>query len=478
MPGALSLYFQLVTQIYRVLDKQRPLLEGVPILNKTPQLQSHVGSDEIDLFELFQSIWRQKKLVIGCTVFVGLLGVGYALLAPREYRVSSVLRPAAINELDALNRSEVYKLPPADALIKVGSQLDSYDTRLSFFKANQALFEAFQQPGRSLEQSFEAFNRDAIKLTLPDPKKADSLSSYIRLELDYPADIDGVAILNGFVDYAIAAERAQVGADLKVIVNNRLAELKGKIDAERSNYETDKESKIATLLESDKLKRAQLEDELKALRLQMKMERSNRLAELSEAISIAKSMGITHPTTPSSMADAGRDSSSQVMRTEVNNQKIPLYFMGTEALEAERIALQHRTSDDFTNSRIAEIGKELQMLQVNREVEVLNKRGNEDIFLQDVEPLRAEMARLRGLNIDMSHLKLVTIDRRAQEPLSPVKPKKVLVVALSLVAGLVLGVLAALIRHFVLARHATPPYSPLVDDRFSRRERKDDEPLV
>jgi len=113
-------------------------------------------------------------------------------------------------------------------------------------------------------------------LILPDPKKSDSLSSYIRLELQYPSDVDGVAILNGFVDYAIAAEREQVGADLKVIVNNRLNELKGKIDAARANYDTDKESKIAKLLEDDRLKRAQLQDELSALRLQMKMERTNR----------------------------------------------------------------------------------------------------------------------------------------------------------------------------------------------------------
>jgi LPS O-antigen subunit length determinant protein (WzzB/FepE family) len=304
------------------------------------------------------------------------------------------------------------------------------------------------------------------------------LSSYIRLELQYPADVDGVAILNGFVDYAIAAERSQVGADLKVIVNNRLNELKGKIDAARANYDTDKESKIAKLLEDDRLKRAQLQDELSALRLQMKMERNNRLAELSEAIAIAKSMGIKTPTTPSSMADASRGGSSQVMRTEVNNQKIPLYFLGTEALEAERVALQQRTSDDFTNPRVAEIGKELQLLEVNREVEVLRKRGNEDIFLQDVEPLRAEVARLRNLNIDMSSLKLVTVDRRAQEPLAPIKPKKALVIALSLVAGLVLGLFVALVRHFVLTRREIVPYSPLEDGRFSRRERKDDQPLL
>ncbi|AGE25585.1 GNVR domain-containing protein [Pseudomonas poae] len=424
------------------------------------------------------AVWRQKKLVLGCALLTGVLGAGYAFLAPKTYEVSSVLRPAAINELDALNRSEVYKLPPADALAKVGAQLDSYEARLGFFRSHEQLFTAFQKPGQSLEQSFEDFNRNSVNLILPDPKKSDSLSSYIRLELQYPADVDGVAILNGFVDYAIASEREQVGADLKVIVNNRLNELKGKIDAARANYETEKESKIAKLLEDDRLKRARLQDELSALRLQMKMERTNRLAELAEAISIAKSMGIKTPTTPSSMADATRSGSSQVMRTEVNNQQIPLYFLGTEALEAERTALQQRTSDDFTNPRIAQIGKELQLLEANREVEVLRKRGNEDIFLQDVEPLRAEVARLRNLNIDMSNLKLVTVDRRAQEPLAPIKPKKAIILAVSLIAGLVIGTLIALIRHLISSRNQPVPYSSLEDGRFARRERKDDEPAA
>ncbi|MGB3126633.1 MAG: Wzz/FepE/Etk N-terminal domain-containing protein, partial [Pseudomonas sp.] len=309
-------------------------------MNRTSPINASAASDEIDLFELFHSIWRQKKLIVGFTILAGIAGVGYAYVSPKVYEVSSVLRPAAINELDALNRSEVYKLPPADALAKVGVQLDSYGVRLDFFRSHEELFKAFQRPGQTLEQSFENFNRNSVNLILPDPKAADTTGSYLRLELQYPADIDGVAILNGFVDYAIAAEREQVGADLKVIVNNRLAELKGKIDAARANYETEKESKIATLLEADRLKRARLQDELNGLRLQMKMERTDRLAELAEAISIAKSMGIKTPTTPSSMGDATRGGTNQVVRTELSNQAIPLYFLGTDALQAERTALQ------------------------------------------------------------------------------------------------------------------------------------------
>ena len=412
---------------------------------------AETSTDEIDLFALIQSLWQQKKLILGTTCVVGALALGYAMLAPREYQASTVLRPAAINELDALNRSEVYKLPPTEALLKVGAALDSYETRFNFFESHQELFEPLQKKGVTLEQSFEIFNRDAINLIHPDPKKQDSLSPFLKLEMTYPESVDGVKILNGFVEYAINNQRAQIGADLKVIINNRLRELEEKIDAARSGYKSDKEGKIATLIETDTLERAKLKDELQALRLQLKTERESRIAQLSEAISIARSLGITRPTTPSAMSDTGKGS-TQVMRTEITSQSIPLYFMGTQALEAERAALLKRTSDDFTDKRISTIGKKLQMLEVNRQVEQLAKRSNEDLFLKNIEPLRAEVVRLGNLNTDMSKLGIVSIDRKAQTPASPSKPKKALIVGLGLILGCLLGLGIATVRFLVVSR--------------------------
>ncbi|KMM84068.1 chain-length determining protein [Pseudomonas taetrolens] len=404
---------------------------------------------------MVRAVWLQKNIIIAASVLCGLAAWGYASLVTPEYQVSSVIRPAAINELDALNRSGVYTLPPSEALLKVGASLESYDTRLGFFRANQALFSQFERPGRTLEQSFEHFNRSSLKLILPDPNKADSLGAFIGLELSYPEGVDGVQILNGFVDYAVDAEQKQIAADLKVIVNNRLTELRGKIDAARSNYESEKSAQIATLLESDNIKRAQLQDELKALRQQLKVGRFDRIAELNEAIGIAKSLGIQKPTTPLALGGSTDASNTNVMRTEINNQQTPLYFMGVDALEAERTALQNRKTDDFTEARIAKIAHELQLLQSNREVEVLKQRQNEDLFLSGVQPLRAEVVRLGNVgSLDTSNIKLVAVDRRALEPMEPIKPKKVLVVVLGLLLGGFLGVLIALVRHFVASRAA------------------------
>ena len=83
---------------------------------------------------------------------------------------------------------------------------------------------------------------------------------------------------------------------------------------------------------------------------------------------------------------------------------------------------------------------------------MLGKRSNEDVFLKDIEPLRAEVVRLGRLNTDMSHLGLASIDRKAQVPTDPVKPKKALIVALAMVLGLLLGLAIATVRFLTQRR--------------------------
>lgn len=410
-----------------------------PVLHQT-------SSDEIDLAALFHALWEQKLLIALVTVLVGMLAAAYAYLATPEYQVQSVLRPAAIKDLDALNRTGVYELTPKQAMQRVGASLESYDSRLEFFRANQGLFEALRQPSRSLEQTFESFNQQAFKMLLPDAKKADSLSSSVGIQLTYPQDVDGVALVNGLVEYAFQIERERIAADLVVVIQNRLNQLDAQMAAARASYEASNDARIAKLQEADNLKRANLQDELKALRQQLKTRRDNRVAQLDEAIRIAKALGISKPATPSSLGEGERVTQGNVIRTEVNSQQIPLYFMGSETLEAERNALLQRRSDDFTEPRIAQIAKELQLLANNRQIEVLSKRENEDLFLKDLASWRGEAARLRNLDVDVSSLKLASIDQVALEPLRPIKPKKALILGLGLVLGGMLGLFIALLR--------------------------------
>lgn len=406
-------------------------------------------SDEVDLRELFAGLWAERLLILLVTLAVGAGAAAYAFLATPYYEVKSVLYPAAIKDLDELNSTDIYKLSPEEALKRVGAALASYENRLAFARSQEEQLGILQSPGRSFEQSFEVFNENAFKLLQPDPKKTDGLSPFVGLSVTYPKGMDGVGLTNGFVDFVIAQERKKIEDDLHVVTQNHLALLERNIQAARAGYKATKEANIAQLLEADTLKRAQLQDELNALRQQLRTRRDDRIALLDEAIRIAASLNIHKPTNPTSLGEVARTEQGNVFRAEVNSRQAPLYFMGTEALEAERNALLKRRSDDFTSSRIAEIQKELRLLQNNRQVEVLKQRKEEDLFLSELATWREEAARLRNLKVDFSRLALVKIDQQASEPSSAEKPKKPLVLAIGMILGGMLGIFIALVRRML-----------------------------
>ena len=422
-------------------------------MSNTSSVSSAVSRHNIDIFGIYKLIWQGRRLILLLGTLFGLSAYAYTRLVTSEYQVTSVLRPVALNALDALNRSGVYTLPPDKALTRVGSALESYGVRSGFIRANQALFSNVQRPGVTMEQSFESLIRSSLKVITSAPKKGGFSSALIHLELSYPEGVDGARILNSFVEYAIEVERKKIEADLNIIIENRLAELGDSIDAARAEYDVSKQARIAILLENDAVQRSQLQDELVALRKQLRAGRMDRIAQLKEAIDIAQSLGIQKPTTPSGLAESSRAGEGPTMYTEINNQQIPLYFMGVEILEAERSALLKRNSDDFTEVRIAHIAREMWMLQNNREVEVLEQRENEEVFLSGVQPIRAEIARLGKVgSLEFSSIQLVSVDRKALEPLGPIKPKKNLLVLLGVVFGTATGALIVLIRNSMAAR--------------------------
>ncbi|MEQ9724927.1 Wzz/FepE/Etk N-terminal domain-containing protein [Pseudomonas sp. WHRI 8822A] len=413
-------------------------------MSQVPTARSQ--NDEIDLGELMRALWERKKLIIGIAAVVTLLSVAYALLATKYYRTQSILRPVAMNVLDELNASGLYELTPEEALQRVGAGISSYEYRLEYFNANQELFGPdAMSDGQTAEQALNQIIED-LEILRPDPNRPDGSFSYVGLAYTYPWGVKGADIVNGLIEYVIQRERTALAEDVEVVIRNRLAKLEQRMAAERAAYQADKQAKIASLSEADALKRAQLEDELNSLRKELRTRRDNRIAQLNEAIVIAKSLGIEKPSTPSTLADSATVSGSgNVIRTEVNNQQIPLYFMGTEALEAERNALQKRRSDEFTEPRIAEIQADLRLLEQNREVELLKQRADEDVYIENYAKWSQEAAELKGLNLNLSALQLVNIDRQAIYPRTAVKPKRVLVVALGAVLGIMLGLFVALI---------------------------------
>jgi LPS O-antigen subunit length determinant protein (WzzB/FepE family) len=409
----------------------------------------------VEVKELIGSLWDQRAIILLFTALTVTAAIAYALLATPEYEVETTVRPVPLADLDELNESGLYKLLPKDALNIIGSSMQSYDVRLKFFQANPQYLAPLQAPGQSIESAFETFNERAFSLEKIDPKKSSSLSEAVGLSLRYPQGIDGVGILRDFTDFVVKGEKEKVALNLKILIANRIDQAEKKLESKKSAYEAEKDSKIAHLLEKDQLKKQVLQDELKALRQQLQSRRQNRIKELDEAIVIAKKLGIVKPTTPSALGDGEQAHQGNMIRTEVNNQKIPLYFLGQAALEAERATLVARHSDDFTEPRIDEIQKELSLLTTNREAALLKERNHPELFLKDFADISGELTHLKQLNVNFDQLKLVNVDKDATEPQAPIKPKKALIVGFGLIFGFMLGLGVAIIRRAVLSLHSS-----------------------
>ncbi|WP_324734664.1 GNVR domain-containing protein [Pseudomonas paeninsulae] len=80
---------------------------------------------------------------------------------------------------------------------------------------------------------------------------------------------------------------------------------------------------------------------------------------------------------------------------------------------------------------------------------------------------RRRAAQLKGIKFDTSGLQLVRLDQQALEPLAAVKPKKALIIGLGGVAGLMLGVFAALLRPRQADKsysHSSTPLTPHIHE--------------
>lgn len=141
-----------------------------------------------------------------------------------------------------------------------------------------------------------------------------------------------------------------------------------------------------------------LENKINELRQTAENRRMDKIAALQEALSVASQLGI-------------------VQRAETTILEPPLYLRGTRELQAE--------------------------------IDILQKRKNEDPFIENLRPLQSELAKLNQIEIAADEINAIRIDQLAMVPQDPIKPKRKLIVVLGAVLGLMLGIFVAFFVNFI-----------------------------
>ena len=187
--------------------------------------------DEIDLFELFESLWKEKVLIVAITFVITLIGVGYALSIPPTYQASVKMLPPS--------QSDVAELTKFDVLQSPQSQSQSFADFLQILKSNQ------------LRKTF--LSQEGVKTSLFSPetssqKALTALEKMAVVEIPKKGPKTEVSLKFQFKDAAIAADYANQLVQLAVDQYrvNIAQSFSSKKDQEVKKLKDQKESLINT----------------------------------------------------------------------------------------------------------------------------------------------------------------------------------------------------------------------------------------
>ena len=409
-----------------------------------PQHTFDPRDDEIDLFELFESLWKEKVLIVAITFVITLLAGLYAfVIAKPVYEVSVKVKPEA--------REAVELLKTLSFGDKIKVDVNNYINFIESPEFIEALYLAGHFDKLFEGQEIDSPN-DAMRVIpkilyatrLGDQKNPSIYPFQITLVVTDP--LVGEQTLNSLLDLAGSQLVLEAKEKYAAFKQNRILKLTDDKQTLEAELRAKRMDQITRLQEADSLQLKELSEQLRIKTESYFENLSDRIMSLDEAIGIARSLNIIEPVALDRLIRKNEAvSANQVFEVVSKDKEDPLYMRGTRLLTAELEQLKSRPKDFIPDNEIKKLKDQLEALRVNHKIETLKARTSDESFSEALQAIRAELAQLKveefpeDLRFDYVNGKAIAGDR-------PVKPKRLLIVALAVVVGGMLGIVVALIR--------------------------------
>jgi chain length determinant protein (polysaccharide antigen chain regulator) len=355
-----------------------------------PNQISPIARDEIDLFDLFELLWRERLIIVAITAFAALLGGLVAVTLQPTYRASTLLKPPVMSDISELRKFNfvMVHLPGNPSKPKqeelralVFSQffgiLTSSEIKQAFLRDEELSTALFKEPV-SLEKKLKAL--DNLVVIKKDKDKGPLTGIELTFDARDPTLATNAA--TKFVALAIEAFRERTSKDYFSV-----------------------RDQVVEVLQADIARSLALHEN----RIDV------RLSKLYDALAIAKTLRIKEPV----YRAADHLVEQEFFSTPFLGELPALYFRGSDALDAEIDIVERHRKD----------------IKLSPEyVEILEK-----------------LKEIKKLNFDSSKVMPLTIDLVAS-PEHFDKPKRSLIIALSAGFGGMLAVMFVLIRNWVRSR--------------------------
>jgi len=397
--------------------------------------------DEIDLRDIALAIHAGWKWIAISTAFCVLMGFIYAFLVSTPIYSTDISYSATPGGLNALNSMPEINYSEPQAFEEFSKNLSSYENFKSFLEENPDTLSSIKKENPDSQVRSLFFDR--IDIITPGENEETR-----RISLQYTEEMDGPKILNEYFRWSEEAYAQTLADRATRTVGNAIDRNRSKMDAHLRSHQDDISARIERLQEEDEIKIAELEDRLQAEKQSVISLREERIRVLEHAEQIASRLGIEKPTTP---RDLGRQPQDRdVIYAEINSQGgLPLYFMGVEALRAEREVIEQNLEEDVKTEEIREIESQLQQLSRNRTIEAITSREKQTPFIEEYNNLRSQNEILSASMISSGEIDIVSAINWAYHPEHPDSPRHSLIISLSLILGGMLGIMLVFISNFV-----------------------------
>lgn len=403
--------------------------------------------DEIDLRDLALMLAEGWYWIVGVVLVAIMIAGTYLFIATPSYSTELAFSRSP-DGLRALNAIQGVNYTEDQVSQELAQRLSSYENFSHFINDSDSGRESFiaALDGVGGEQELflakRQFFASNIRVTAPEER-----NTVARVQLIFNDRLAGPDFVNGYYQWSEERYRQVLVDRARQATQAEIARNQAKMKAHLEAYQEQVNAQVTRMSEADRIRLAQLQDQLEAEKASIVSSREERVRILKQAEQVAEQLGITRPTTP---RDLGRQPSDRdVIYAEINTHNgLPLYFMGTDALRAEREVVEANLREEAKTAAILDIEKEIQRLQNNREIEALLAREENSPFVERYNELRQSNILLQSTELSPDDIQVAELVNWAYQPASPDSPRRALVMALSLVLGGMLGVMLVFLARF------------------------------
>ena len=391
---------------------------------------------QINLKDYIDPILKRIKLIVGFTIVVTILSILYAMTLTPSYEVNALFKEPNESSILKLNKFN-YQINP---LFREESKRITEQTKLTVFKSFLTKLSSPNYQKKFFED-----------------KKATQISNLVRfkdLEIEISSPLPSQSLISN--PYSITIKGGEPGEVVKYL-NHLIQKTNAYTINTIANLNT---QSYMDLLEEIAIERKLLIDkaensrqlsmnsvilEIKRLRSLEAEKRLNEIVLLSDAASIARSLGVTENNFKLISSD-NVNSSLTIAIGETKN--VPQWYLYGEKALLKRIELlENRNSDDPFIPELASL---------LNEAEVLENSSKDFVYNAKIIKLDIKRDRIQKIyeSLELKLVDAVTIDKTAT--IKPIYPKRRIIVIVSFIGSLLISILLVLFINLLKPEEENP----------------------